>query len=285
MDNMDQLFLENNHDSRYILLLYTQQYIDVLMFYSRCYIVRRVRGTRFFILSFLASVQNNIETVRCYLRDPTISTVETLMALSIPSFFFCTWYNTTAIQHTHKQMQISLLDGQIPRLKRRRMKAAAAAKRKSMGIRFDDRFCRDVRTSCSKEEIPLFFFPLFFCVTQSEWHLWDFGCNNNMAPESESIVSELKCVTRSASAQVKNCWRRSFPSYLTCASADNGTKEKRGDWWKSASQTLVGRCGTCFWVVAVQVECVNPLGTKIEIWTTKKWTQSNLVFFSPLPCC
>lgn len=79
-------------------------------------------------------------------------------------FLFCTSYNTTAIQHTHKQMQISLLDGQIPRLKRRRMKAAAAAKRKSMGIRFDDRFCRDVRTSCSKEEIPLFFFPLFFVL-------------------------------------------------------------------------------------------------------------------------
>jgi hypothetical protein len=135
-----------------------------------------------------------------------------------------------------------------------------------------------------KKRFPSSFSP-FFCVTQSEWHLWDFGYNNNMAPESESIESELKCVTRSASAQVKNCWRRSFASYLTCASADNGTKEKRGDWWKSASQTLVGRCGTCFWVVAVQVECVNPLGTKIEIWTTKKWTQSNLVFFSPLPCC
>ena len=117
-----------------------------------------------FSLSFLASVQNNIETVRCYLRDPTISTVETLMALSIP-LFFCTSYNTTAIQHTHKQMQISLLDGQIPRLKRRRMKAAAAAKRKSMGIRFDDRFCRDVRTSCSKEDIALFVSPplFFFC--------------------------------------------------------------------------------------------------------------------------
>ena len=105
-----------------------------------------------------------------------------------------------------------------------------------------------------------------------------------MAPESESIESELKCVTRSASAQVKNCWRRSFASYLTCATADNGTKEKRGDWWKSASQTLVGRCGTCFWVVAVQVECVNPLGTTIEISTTKKVNtiQSRLLFTSAL---
>ena len=127
--------------------------------------------------------------------------------------------------------------------------------------------------------------PFFFFVnTQSEWHLWDFGYNNNMAPESESIESELKCVTRSASAQVKNCWRRSFASYLTCATADNGTKEKRGDWWKSASQTLVGRCGTCFWVVAVQVECVNPLGTTIEISTTKKVNtiQSRLLFTSAL---
>ena len=126
--------------------------------------------------------------------------------------------------------------------------------------------------------------PFFFVNTQSEWHLWDFGYNNNMAPESESIESELKCVTRSASAQVKNCWRRSFASYLTCATADNGTKEKRGDWWKSASQTLVGHCGTCFWVVAVQVECVNPLGTTIEISTTKKVNtiQSRLLFTSAL---
>lgn len=61
-------------------------------------------------------------------------------------------------------------------------------------------------------------------------------------------------------------------------------KRKEGGLVEINESTLVGRCGTCFWVVAVQVECVNPLGTKIEIWTTKKVNtiQSRLLFTSAL---